>query len=219
MPSYRLHVYDYNYSSWSMRAGIIMRAAGVPFEELRANLDDKGRAHIKQISPSGLLPMLEHGELKVCDSLAIGEYMAEQCPDAELWPKDSKSRALARSASAEMHSGFAAVRNLMNMNIRARFPGFARSLEVDAQITRIKQLWTDLRARHASQGDFLCGRFGIVDAMFAPVVTRFRTYDVKLTGAPLAYSEAMFEHPAMKGWLAEAEKDTFVVPAYEYVTG
>jgi len=219
MPSYRLHVYDYNYSSWSMRAGVILRASGAPFEEVRINLDDRGRAQIKQLSPSGLLPLLEHGELKIWDSLAIGEYMAEQCPEAELWPKDSATRALARCASAEMHSGFAGVRNLMSMNIRAHFPGFARGPEVEAQITRIKQLWTDLRTRHRAQGDFLCGRFGIVDAMFAPVVTRFRTYDVKLTGACRAYSDAMYSHPAIQGWLAEAEKDTFVMPGYEYTTG
>jgi glutathione S-transferase len=219
MPRYRLYIFDYNYSSWSMRAGIVLRAAGVPFEEQRINLDDDGRAHSKQLSPSGLLPMLEHDELRVCDSLAIAEYMAERCPDAGLWPSDPSSRALARAASAEMHSGFQALRNVMNMNIRARYPGFARAPEVDGQVSRIKQLWADLRARHASQGDFLCGRFGIVDAMFAPVVTRFRTYDVKLTGVARAYSDAVFAHPAMTGWLAEAEKDTFVVPAYEYVTG
>lgn len=219
MTDYRLHVFDYNYSSWSMRAGVIMRATGKPFTEVRKNLDDAGKLHTQKLSPSGLLPVLEHGALKVWDSLAIGEYMAEQFPDSALWPGDPKVRAVARSASCEMHSGFSALRQLMTMNIRAHYPGFPRSIAVDHDITRIKQLWATLRNEYGQAGDFLCGRFGIVDAMFAPVVMRFRTYDVKLQGVCAAYSEAMLEQPAVRGWLNEADKDTFRVPHYDYVIG
>lgn len=196
-----------------------MRATGAPFKEVRVNLDDGGKQQTKQLSPSGLLPMLEHGPLKVWDSLAIGEYMAEQLPDAGLWPDDPKVRAVARSASCEMHSGFSATRALLTMNIRAHYPGFPRSIAVDQEITRIKQLWSALRKEHGHGGDFLCGRFGIVDAMFTPVVMRFRTYDVKLEGACAAYAEAIVAHPAVRGWLHEAEKDTFRVPHYDYVVG
>ncbi len=219
MPNYRLHVYDYNYSSWSMRAGLIMRASGVKFDEVRAVFSDEGRAQTKQLSPSGLLPMLEHGDRKVWDSLAIGEYMAEECPDRELWPRSGDARAAARSASCEMHSGFTAMRNLMTMNIRGRFPGFARPMDVDANVKRIKTLWTELRTRFGNGDEFLCGHFGIIDAMFAPVVMRFRTYDVKLDGACKAYSEAMLAQPAVRDWLDIAAKEDSTVPQYDYVVG
>jgi len=219
MAEYELHVLDYNYSSWSMRAGIVMRAAGVPFREARHHLDDAGLEKLRQLSPSALLPLLEHGKVRVWDSLAIAEYVAEQCPDRALWPRDAHARAVARSASAEMHSGFLAMRNSMNMNIRSRFPGFARSPEVDRNVQRVKQLWTDLRTRFGQGGDFLCGEFGIVDAMFAPVVTRFRTYDVALEGACAAYADAVLAHPAVASWLEAALADPFRIERYEYTTG
>jgi glutathione S-transferase len=203
-----LHVFDYNYSSWSMRAGVLLRSLGVPFRETRVHLDTDGKAKL-----------LEHGSLRIGDSLAIAEYLAELFPDKLLWPREREARALARAASCEMHSGFSAMRNTMNMNIRARYPGFARSPDVDRDVKRIQQLWTDLRTRYASQGDFLCGQFGIVDAMFAPVVTRFRTYDVQLPQPCADYADALFAHPAMRGWLDEADKDDFRVPQYEYVVG
>lgn len=216
MADYELFIYDYNYSSWSMRAGVMVRAAGVAFSEKRFNLDDAGRAQIAAISPSRLLPAMAHGEVRVWDSLAIGEYLAEQCPDVALWPREVRARAAARSASAEMHSGFAAMRGLMTMNIRARYPRFPRPTDVERNVARIKELWTDLRARFGGGGEFLCGSFGIVDAMYAPVVMRFQTYDVKLEGACEAYSRSVLAHPAVQGWLEEAERDTFHVPAYDY---
>ncbi len=217
MPTYRLHVYDYNYSSWSMRAGVVMRAAGVPFDEQRINFNEQGRAQIKQLSPSGLLPLLEHGNRKVWDSLAIGEYMAEECPDQALWPRDGDARAAARSASCEMHAGFMPMRALLTMNIRAHYPAFPRPLDVEANITRIKALWSELRSSFGKGGDFLCGEFGIVDAMFAPVVMRFRTYDVKLEGACKAYANAVLEHSAVRSWLELAKQDTSRVPNYDYL--
>jgi glutathione S-transferase len=216
---YRLHVFDYNYSSWSMRAGVVMRLSGVAFDEARVHLDDAGRARIRPLSPSGLLPLLEHGERRVWDSLAIAEYMAEQCPDRELWPRDAHARAVARAASAEMHSGFGAIRQGMPMNLRARFPGFARSAEAERQVARVKALWSDLRTRFGRGGEYLCGAFGIVDAMYAPVVARFRSYDVRLDGACAEYAAAVLRHPAVAGWLAAATREELRIPDYEFVVG
>lgn len=217
MADYELHIFDYNYSSWSMRAGVLLRATRLPFRETRLHLDDATRANIASVSPSKLLPLLVHGERRIWDSLAIAEYLAEQCPEQALWPRDAHARAVARSASAEMHSGFAALRSVMNMNIRARYPGFARPPEVEANIARIKALWSELRGRFGSGGDYLCGEFGIVDAMFAPVVMRFRSYDVKLEGVLAVYADAILNHPAVTGWLDEASRESTRVPAYEYV--
>lgn len=217
MENLELYIFDYNYSSWSMRAGVLLRATGLTFHEKRFHLDEETRAKIGSVSPSKLLPVLMHGSLRVWDSLAIAEYLAEQCPDLPLWPRDVAARAAARSASAEMHSGFSALRALMPMNIRARYPQFARPPELERNVARVKELWSELRAHFGAGGDYLCGAFGIVDAMFAPVVMRFRTYDVRLEGACAAYAQAVLEHPAVRGWLDEAERDTSRVAAYEYV--
>jgi glutathione S-transferase len=218
-PELQLYVADYNYSSWSMRAGIVLRALGVPFQETLIHLDDAGKAELRKVSASGLLPLLVHGTLRVGDSLAIAEYLAERFPEAQLWPADAEVRALARAASCEMHSGFGAMRNSLSMNIRARYPGFARSPEVERDVQRVQALWRELRGRFAARGEFLCGGFGIVDAMFAPVVMRFRSYDVGLSGACAEYSEALLQHPAVRGWLEKAAEDDFRVPAYEYSVG
>ena len=215
MPDLKLYVFDYNYSSWSMRAGVLLRASGLQFEEQALHLDDAGRASLGTLSPSKLLPMLEHGTLRVWDSLAIAEYVAELCPERALWPRDAHARAIARSASAEMHAGFMPLRNLLMMNIRARHPGTPRPPEVEANVARIKQLWTELRTRFGADGDFLCGAFGIVDAMYVPVVMRFRTYGVKLAGVCAAYADALLQHPAVQDWLVKAAAETKRVPAYE----
>jgi glutathione S-transferase len=171
------------------------------------------------LSPSGLVPLLEHGTLRIGDSLAIAEYLAEQFPALSLWPADTRARALARAASCEMHAGFGAMRNSMNMNIRARFVGFGRSPEVERDVQRVQALWRGLRTEFGMAGPYLCGGFGVVDAMFAPVVTRFRTYDVKLDRVCAAYAEAVLTHPAVKGWLDKAAQDDFRIPAYEYTVG
>jgi glutathione S-transferase len=217
MSELELFVFDYNYSSWSMRAGVVLRLSGLPFTETRLHLDEETLSTIAGVSRSKLLPLLRHGGLRVGDSLAIAEYVAELCPALALWPRDAGARALARSASAEMHSGFSALRSAMPMNIRAHYPRFARTREVDAAVTRIKELWSDLRERFAQRGEYLCGEFGIVDAMFAPVVLRFRTYDVKLDGVHQAYAQAVSRHPAVTGWLDQARDDTSIVANNEYV--
>lgn len=217
MTSYELFILDYNYSSWSMRAGILLRFAGVEFKETRFHLDTAGRAELRKISGSGLLPLLVHDGLKIWDSLAIAEYLAEELPEISFWPKSREARAVARSASAEMHSGFAAMRNTMNMNIRAKYPGYARTPEVDRNVQRVQDLWRELRAQFGSGGPYLCGEFGVVDAMFAPVVMRFRSYDVKLSGVCAEYAAAIEAHPAVLGWLEKAREDSFRIPEYELI--
>ena len=219
MSAYELFVLNYNYSSWSMRAGILMRFSGAAYRETAIHIDEAGLAEVRRLSPSGTLPLLSHGGLRIGDSLAIAEYLAEEFPDKPFWPRDRAARALARSACAEMHSSFHAMRNTMNMNIRARYPGFPRSPEVDANVRRVQAIWGDLRSRFAAHGDFLCGEFGIVDAFFAPVVMRFRTYDVRLSGELAAYAERVIAHPAVAGWLEKAAADPLTVPKYDYVVG
>jgi glutathione S-transferase len=217
MALFQLHILDYNYSSWSMRAGVLLRLCGADFSETPCSAPQLDNAELLRVSPSGLLPVLVHGDLKVWDSLAIAEYLAEEFPALALWPRDRVARALARSASCEMHSGFTALRQQLPMNIRAHYPGFARSLDADTQVKRVQALWSELRARCGQPGDYLCGDFGIVDAMFAPVVMRFRSYDVRLDGVCAAYADAVVHHPAVLGWLEKVRSDTVSRPAFEYV--
>lgn len=216
MADFQLYVFDYNYSSWSMRAGVLMRASGLAFTEECLHLDDDARATIGAISPSKLLPLLVHGPVRIWESLAIAEYVAEQCPERPLWPRDPHARAAARAASAEMHAGFQPLRGQFPMNIRARFPHSPRPPEVERNVARIKDVWRDLRKRFGQGGPYLCGEFGIVDAMFVPVVMRFRTYDVRLDGVLADYADAVLEHPAVRSWLDEAAREEKRIPAYEF---
>jgi glutathione S-transferase len=215
MSELELSIFDYNYSSWSMRAGVLLRATGLPFTEAVHSLEAE-RANVHALSPSGLMPVLRHGELRVWDSLAIAEYVAELCPEQPLWPRDAATRAVARAASAEMHSGFTPMRSLLPMNIRARFTQLPRPPEVERNVRRIQSLWTELRRRFGHGGPYLCGEFGIVDAMFAPVVMRFRTYAVQLDGECRSYADAILAHHAVQSWLEAAAKETTRIAAYEY---
>lgn len=170
-----------NDSSWSLRPWLAMRVANIPFREVRIPLYDPATAgELASWSPSGRVPLLQDDGLKVWDSLAICEYLAERFPDRQLWPEEAKARAVARSVSAEMHSGFASLRHAMPMNIRHRYPGQGRTPDCLRDIQRILQIWRDCRSRLGIDGGFLFGRFGIADAMFSPVVLRFRTYEYKL---------------------------------------
>jgi glutathione S-transferase len=196
-----------NYSSWSLRPWLAMKHAGVAFEELRVPLNQPDtKARILRHSPSGRVPCLVDGALAVWDSLAICEYVNEQYAGGGLWPRDVAERARARSVSAEMHSGFAALRTHMSMDIRGRHPdpgaAAAARPDVGADIARIQSIWTDCLA--ASSGPFLFGGFSIADAFYAPVVTRFRTYAVALPARLSAYADAVFALPAMQEWAAAA---------------
>jgi glutathione S-transferase len=206
-----------NYSSWSLRPWLTLRHAGIEFDEILIPLDESGtKAAILKHSASGRVPALKHGDLTVWDSLAICEYTAEQRPGAGLWPDDSAPRAVARSISAEMHTGFTALRTHMPMNIRSRFPEEGRKPGVKEDIDRIAALWRQCRSRYGADGPFLFGRFTIADAMFAPVVSRFRTYAVALGEVEQAYADAIWDLDAMKEWAKSASDEPMVIDSAEF---
>lgn len=197
-----------NVSSWSLRPWLAARQAGIACEEVCIRLDRPDtKAEILKHSPSGKVPCLieqrnDGPAIIVWDSLAICEYLAERAP--ALWPSDPALRAEARSISAEMHSGFAALRSQMSMNIAASKPGEGRTPEALADIARIVDIWESCRSRHAARGPFLFGEFSIADAMYAPVVWRFRTYAVPLPPASQAWADTLLALPAMREWQAGA---------------
>jgi glutathione S-transferase len=194
-----------NYSSWSLRPYLALAHTGQPFREVVLRLGEaETAAEIAKYSPSGRVPALLHGELVIWDSLAICEYLAELFPQAHLWPREAATRAVARSVTAEMHSGFTALRNHMPMNLRARRPGEGRAPGVAEDISRITSLWRECRSRHGQGGPFLFGAFSIADAFYAPVVTRFVTYGVELDEVCGAYRDAVLALPAMRAWTEAA---------------
>ncbi len=200
-----------NYSSWSLRPWLAMKQFGLDFDEVRIALyTPESTEKIQQYSPSGKVPVLIHDTLTVWETLAICEYLAEQFPTIQWWPEDQIARAIARSVSAEMHSGFQNLRQNMPMNCRARLPGKGMSPEVQKDIDRITAIWQECRQRFGSGGNLLFGEFTIADAMFAPVVSRFLTYDVPLDPVSKAYAEAILALPAMQEWIkaGEAELET-----------
>ncbi len=205
-----------NYSSWSLRPWLALRQAGVDFEERYIPLyQGDYKVRLLQLSPSGKVPALVDGPLKVWDSLAICEYIAEKFPRARLWPEELERRAVARAVSAEMHSGFSALRTHMNMNIRASFPTRGRRPDTMQDVARVQQIWRECRARYGYDGDFLFGRFSIADAMYAPVVLRFRTYKVDVDSVGRRYMDAVLALPAMQEWIVAAEAEQERIPMYE----
>ncbi|HKB81849.1 MAG TPA: glutathione S-transferase family protein [Burkholderiales bacterium] len=204
------------YSSWSLRPWLLMRQAGIGFDEIRVSLYESGaKQKILQYSAAGKVPVLQDDNLTVWDSLAICEYLAEKHPKKQLWPPEAAARAHARSVSAEMHSGFTNVRSQMPMNVRREIPGRANTPEVAAELARIEAIWNDCRGRHGAHGRFLFGAFSIADAMYAPVVSRLRTYGVAFDGAAGQYASVIHELPAMQEWIAGAHAETEVNPQYE----
>ncbi|MGI4849606.1 MAG: glutathione S-transferase family protein [Janthinobacterium lividum] len=211
----KLVIANKNYSSWSMRPWVAMTAFDIPFSEIRILLGQQETANdIAKYSPSGRVPVLVTSEFAISDSLAICEYLAEQFPEKNLWPQDVAARAMARSICAEMHSGFAGLRSAMTMNIRARFPGKGRTAEAQGDIGRICEIWETCLA-HFGHHHFLFGDFSIADAFFAPVVTRFRTYDVFLAPALQCYADRVMAHPAVEKWVTQAMAETEIVEKYE----
>ena len=201
-----------NYSSWSLRPWLLLRQAAIAFREIRIPLDQPGTtAAILRHSPTGKVPALIDGPLTVWESLAICEWAAEQVPERQLWPADPAARATARAVAAEMHAGFPHLRAALPMDIRARRPGHAWPAAAQADIDRVVQIWCDCRARFGRGGSFLFGRFGVADAMFAPVATRFLSYGVALPPAAQAYKQAILELPAMRDWAAAAAQETEVI--------
>lgn len=217
MSTLKLVIGNKNYSSWSLRPWLLLRHMEIPFEEVYIPLYQAESARsLAQWSPSGLVPALVDGDLTVWDTLAIGEYLNERFPALGLWPDDAADRAVARSVSAEMHAGFAALRQAMSMNIRARRPGKGRTPECLRDVDRILSIWNQCRARHAAAGPFLFGRFTLADVMYAPVVLRFRTYELALDGAARAYADTMLALPAMREWVAAAEVERERIEQYEF---
>lgn len=193
------------YSSWSLRPWLALKAAGIAFREIEIALrQPETKAEILKHSPSGKVPLLDDDGFKVWDSLAICEYLAERFPAAGLWPDDSRARAVARAVAAEMHSGFMPLRRDCPMDMLADTPMTDISDEVKADVARIDALWTDCRARFGGGGDFLFGRFSIADAMFAPVVTRIRTYHLPVGKVSQAYCDSVMTMAAMAEWSSSA---------------
>ena len=206
----RLIIGNKNYSSWSLRGWLPLKHLGIAFEEERIALFAPGyKQRILAHSPGGKVPCLIDGAVSVWESLAIGEYLAEKFPALGLWPSDPALRAHARSISAEMHAGFAALRTAMPMNIRSSHPGKGRSPEVDADIARLTAIWNECLNR--SGGPFLFGAFTFADAMYAPVATRFITYAVALDSNARRYVDHLWNLPAMLEWRAAAEGETEIL--------
>ena len=193
MADFTLYIGNKNYSSWSLRGWLMVKASGIAFEEILIRLRQPNtKAEVLRHSPSGRVPVLVHGDVSIWESMAIGEYLAELFPDANLWPKNRAARAVARSVSTEMHAGFSALRNHFPMNVRSSFPNRASTPEVQADIDRITAIWHDCRTRFGKGGPFLFGQhFTNADAMYAPVVSRFRTYKVDLDAGAQAYCDAV----------------------------
>ena len=199
---------DKRYSSWSLRAWLGLRHAGLPFQEIKVKLRQPDtRAQILPHSPSGKVPLLKHGGIVVWESLAILEYLAELVPSARLWPSDPAARAEARAVAAEMHAGFVALRRDMPMDCTSRLT-VAATDEVKADIARIVDIWHDCRRRRGSGDRFLFGSFGAADAMFAPVVSRFVTYGVELPAEAAVYRDAVMALPALREWVEGAAAET-----------
>lgn len=216
MADFEIIIGNKNYSSWSLRPWLVLEHLEVEYDETVIPLyRDDSKAELEKHSPNGLVPALRHGNLRIAESLAICEYLAELYPDRLLWPDNRTERALARSVSHEMHGGFMALRAHMPMNIRGEHPGKGRGEGVDGNIARVKALWTECLERGSLPGDFLFGPFGIADAMYAPVVGRFKTYGVQLDERCQKYADAIQALPAMKKWTTAALEETWKIEASE----
>lgn len=204
-----------NYSSWSLRAWLMLKQVGLEFEEIRIPLyQPQTRQQLAHYSPSGKVPVLIHETLVIWESIAIGEYIAELVPD-RLLPVDPAIRAIARAVSAEMHAGFLPLRMQLPMDCRTRHSDWCITPEVQQNIDRITAIWHQCRQqgkRTAANGDLLFGQFSLADAMFAPVVSRFVTYGVRLDPISQAYMDAVLSLPAMQTWLTAAEAEAETIP-------
>ncbi|WFU38003.1 glutathione S-transferase family protein [Bradyrhizobium sp. CB82] len=214
----KLAIGNKNYSSWSMRPWLALRANDIPFEEVviplyTDNPADKQR--IMSFSRAGKVPVLVDGDVTVWDSLSIIEYIAERFPEVKLWPDDVAARAHARSVCAEMHSGFVPLRSECGMNIHRPIRPVTLSADAQANVARVQQIWQECRERYGAGGPFLFGRFGAADAMFAPVVHRLRTYAIEVTPQSKTYMETMLAQPAFAEWTRDALAETLIIEKFE----
>jgi glutathione S-transferase len=214
-PVLKIVVGNKNYSSWSLRGWLMVKKTRQPFEEVVIGLDRPDTAeNIRKYSPSGRVPVLLSGNVTIWDSLAIGEYLAETYPAAKLWPRQADARAVARSISAEMHSGFVALRTHCPMKMKERIQQDTPQEALD-DAARVRAIWTSTRERYGGGGPFLFGTWSIADAMYAPVVSRFRTYGLPLAGEAAAYAEALWNDPDFQTWYEAARSETLRIPKYE----
>ena len=207
------------YSSWSFRGWLAVQQPGEEFEELVVPMFDdewEKRREGDEFAPSlGKVPILWDGDCVVWDSLAIIEFLADRVGRESYWPEDASARAVARSMSAEMHSGFASLRRKHTMNIRQVYPAAPIDADVRQELSRIMELWAQARARFAGDGEFLFGQFGAVDIMFAPVVTRIVTYSLPVPRFAQSYMLAVLQHPFMQDWIAGAQAEDWVIEQFE----
>ena len=212
----KLIIGNKNYSSWSLRPWIAMKVAGIAFDEEVISLNaPEFKQRLLQVSGTGKVPTLIDGDVRVWESLAILEYLAEKYPDARLWPVEPAPRSLARAIAAEMHAGFVALRGHLPMNMWR--PVMPRELtpDVESNVRRIEAIWSDCRTRYGAGGAFLFGSFGAADAMYAPVVARFHTYAVEVGAVARAYMDAVMALPAWGEWRAAALMEPWVLPEDE----
>ncbi|MDQ6618358.1 MAG: glutathione S-transferase family protein [Pseudomonadota bacterium] len=208
-----LYMGNKNYSSWSLRGWLAVKLSGEPFSEVMVPLVGRYNAANRAFSPTARVPALHDGEIAVWDSMAIAEYLAETHPG--MWPADPAARAFARSASAEMHSGFTTLRNDMTMCIRERLDVRPWSSELAADVDRVIEIWNEGRQRYGAGGAYLCGSLSLVDAFFAPVAFRFQTYGVAPQGAAGEYLAALLAHPFLREWQDGALAERTIVDADE----
>ncbi len=212
----KLIIGNKNYSSWSLRSWFLLKEAGIEFEEYRIPLDQAGSAaELARFSPSGRVPVLFFDGMPVWDTLAIAETVAERWPEKELWPADPQARAHARSISAEMHAGFCTLRDAMPLNCRAMGRRVPLPDALTDDIDRILDIWADCHRRYQASGDWLFGRFSVADAMYAPVVLRFRTYGINLPDSAINYPRRLLESKAIQDWLMAAESEVEVIKREE----
>ncbi|MGH6968896.1 MAG: glutathione S-transferase family protein [Stellaceae bacterium] len=216
MADITIYIGNRNYSSWSLRAWLMLMQTGAAFESVVIPLYAPGsKDKILQHSPSGKVPALRRGDVTVWDSLAIGEYLAEAFPKGQLWPAAPAARAYARSISAEMHAGFANLRRHLPMNLRRVRTPRPLTDEVQADIARVVALWRDCRKRFGAGGAFLFGGFGIADAIYAPVVSRLRSYAVPTDPDTASYCDAIERHPPYQEWFAAAKDEPMMLAEFE----
>jgi len=216
----KLVIGNKNYSSWSMRPWLALRANNIAFEETFIPLYTNVQADKEKIlsfSRSGKVPALIDGDVTVWDSLAIIEYLAEKFPETRLWPEDRAARAHARSISAEMHSGFMPLRNECGMNLHRPIRAVALSDDARANVARIQDIWAECHRRYCRQGPFLFGAFSGADAMYGPVVHRFRTYAIPVKPDAQHYVDAMLSLPAFQEWTRDGLAETLLIERFETV--
>ena len=212
----KLIIGNKNYSSWSLRPWILLKYFEIPFEEILIPLyEGNYKKQILKYSSNGKVPALVHGSVVISESLAICQYLSELFPKKKMWPQDIKDRALAYSIAQEMHAGFFYLRTNMLCNIRGRYPGKGMTPESKRDINHILEIWTSCRKKHKTQGPYLFGQFTVADAMFMPVVTRFRTYGVTLKGTSKEYAQTMLNLKAFKEWEEAAIKEPWVIKKSE----